>query len=63
MVCRVVYIGTLRPCSTWRSGTPASVGAHSKVKLLPISNVTRSSRQYARTSVGSSTGTPFSHTR
>ena len=39
------YIGTLRPCSMWRIGTPASVSAHSKVKLHPMRNDTRSSRQ------------------
>ncbi|GGS36184.1 hypothetical protein GCM10010238_27150 [Streptomyces griseoviridis] len=59
----VTYIGTLRPCSTWRIGTPARESAHSKVKLHPMRKVTRSSRQWARTSVGSSTSSPSRHTR
>lgn len=59
----VVYIATLLPCSMWRIGTPASDSAHSNVKLHPMRNDTRSSRQWSTTSVGSSVSSPCSHTR
>ncbi len=58
----VTYMGTLRLCSIWRSGTPAAASAHSKVKLHPIRNATRSSRQYRDTSRGSATSSPSRHT-
>ena len=41
----VRYIGTLLPCSMWRTGTPAASSASSKVKLQPIRKATMSSRQ------------------
>ena len=59
----VLNIGTLRPCSTCRTGTPAASSARSKVKLHPMRNATRSSRQYPLTSAGSATHSPCSHTR
>ena len=58
----VMYIGTLTPCAD----APAAAGsgsAHSNVNEQPSRKLTRSSRQYRVTSVGSSTSEPFSQTR
>lgn len=46
----VSYIGTLRPAVMCRTGTPASISGNSNVKLQPITNVTKSDRQYSRIS-------------
>src|SRR6266571_3200214 len=54
----VFHMETLHPRSTWRSGMPASMSAHSKVKEQPSRKPTRSSRQKALTSVTSSARTP-----
>jgi len=59
----VRYIATLRPCSTWRSTMPSAISACSKVKEQPMTKLTMSSLHSARTSVGSSTSSPFRHTR
>jgi hypothetical protein len=58
----VTYMATLRPCSTCRSGTPASTSAVSKVKLQPMRKATMSSRHRSATSVGSPTSWPCSQT-
>ncbi len=59
----VRYMGTLQPCSMWRTGRPLSSMASSNENEQPIRNDTRSSRQMSRTSVGSATSSPFFHTR
>ncbi|MNN70853.1 hypothetical protein D3C81_1867380 [compost metagenome] len=59
----VRYMGTLHPCSMWRTGKPLSSMASSKENEHPIRNDTRSSRQMSRTSVGSATSSPFFQTR
>ena len=56
----VLYIGTFRFSSIWRTGTPASSSAASNEKLQPIRKLTRSSRQKRETSVYSPVRTPFS---
>ncbi len=58
----VMYMGTFRFCSMWRTGMPASSRAPSKEKEHPRRKPTRSSLQYFFTSVGSSTHSPFTHT-
>jgi len=50
----VRYIGTVAPQVMWRSSMPLSVSASSNENEQPSAKVTRSSRQCARTSVGSS---------
>lgn len=57
------YIGTPRPCSRWRSGTPARSSSGSNVRLHPTRRVTRSSRHTSTTSARRSTGLPLRHTR
>ena len=59
----VSYIGTLRPAVMCRTGTPASISGNSNVKLQPITNVTKSDRQYSRISGTSATSSPRFHTR
>ncbi|MNC79739.1 hypothetical protein D3C75_1323040 [compost metagenome] len=59
----VRYMGTLHPCSMWRTGKPLSNMASSNENEQPIRNDTRSSRQISRTSVGSATNSPFFQTR
>jgi len=59
----VRYIGTLTPCSTWRTGSPAASSARSNVNEQPIRNATRSSRHSSRTSGRSSASSPWRHTR
>lgn len=56
-------MATLRPWATWRNGTPACSSAVSNVNEQPITKLTRSSRQRAPMSVGSSTATPSRQTR
>jgi hypothetical protein len=59
----VLYIDTFRPCSRFRTGTPASSSAVSKLKLQPIRKLTRSSRHSPVSSLGSSTSSPSRQTR
>ena len=47
-------MGTLQPCSTWRTGNPARTSAASKLKLHPSSTVTRSSLHHEVASVAES---------
>ena len=57
------YIGTLRSCSTCRSGIPCAARVDSNGTSKPMWNATRSSRQCWRTSVGSATSAPVAQTR
>ena len=58
----VRYIGTLLPCSIWRTGSPAASIASSKEKEQPITKVTRSSRQRPVMSWVSSASAPSRYT-
>jgi hypothetical protein len=44
----VMYMGTLRPCSIWRTGTPADSRASSKLKEHPSRKATKSSCEGGR---------------
>ena len=54
----VRYIGTLRPISMCRTGSPACSRAFSNVNEQPSRKPTRSSRHHACRSVGSSISSP-----
>ena len=56
----VRYIDTLRPWVLWRISMPASMSSLSNENEHPMTNDTRSSRQYDDTSVTSSTSLPYS---
>ena len=59
----VRYIGTRTLRSMWRIGRPSASSASSKENEQPITKATRSSRQCAMMSVGSSTTSPSRQTR
>jgi hypothetical protein len=56
-------IGTLRPQAMCRTSIPAAMSDSSNEKEQPIAKLTRSSRQTWLISPGSSTNSPFRHTR
>ena len=59
----VRYIGTVAPQVMWRSSMPSSISASSNENEQPSTKVTRSSRQWARMSRGSSISSPCRNTR
>jgi hypothetical protein len=59
----VRYIGTVALQVMWRSSIPHSVSASSNENEQPSTKATRSSRQWARMSAGSSTSSPWRNTR
>ena len=59
----VTYMGTLQPCSMWRTGSPARIRAASKLKLQPSSTDTRSFRHQPMASVAESAWTPSTNNR
>ncbi len=54
----VRYMGTLRPCSMWRTGRPAARSAASNEKLQPSRKATASAGQWLNSEVGSSATRP-----
>ena len=59
----MMYMGTLQPCSMWRTGSPARKRAASKLKLHPSSTDTRSSLHQSVASVAESVWAPSTNRR
>ena len=55
----VLNMGTFRPSSIWRTGTPTSKSPDSKEKLQPMRKLTKSSCQNSSTLVYSPASSPF----
>ena len=59
----VLNMGTLQPCSMWRTGMPAESSASSKEKEQPSRKPTYPGCHRSETSVRSSVNTPSRYTR